>query len=366
MKTIKQISVILCLSLFVSGISITELEAASKVPAPYSPLEKVHLDASKWDNIVIPYQLKSQTTSYSWEFSVANIQNLPGRCGSFIGAYDHSSKRSGYFYSDSSHTGGTADKPNYQVCVGTKHRDTVYNLGGVSDVNTIKASYTHSGPGGSGTYNVSDTLGLIGTSVDGTWDGDYCLNSNFSVVACARYNYGVDPVSAYEFVSLDFYGLKITEKDTSGKDVLKVDLYPAKDSDGVLGVYDAISEEFIPIIRYSTVVKVDFDKDGGTGGTDFAGKVREGMPIDSIEPPSKPGFEFGGYFTEPDGKGIEIFDKDGKAVVDSPFKKDTTLHAYWINLVPSPATSDNNSIVLLISIILLSIISSLIIRRRFV
>lgn len=71
---------------------------------------------------------------------------------------------------------------------------------------------------------------------------------------------------------------------------------------------------------------VSFDKQGGTGGTDSIG-VTTDKTLPQVTPPTKVGYKFGGYFTEPGGKGTQYWDKDGKG--SGTISSGLTLYAKW-------------------------------------
>lgn len=73
--------------------------------------------------------------------------------------------------------------------------------------------------------------------------------------------------------------------------------------------------------------KVTFDKQGGTGGTSVTtATFDEPAPVASA--PKRDGYAFGGYFTQPDGKGSRIYDAQMNAAVWK-IDSDAVLYAYW-------------------------------------
>ena len=77
---------------------------------------------------------------------------------------------------------------------------------------------------------------------------------------------------------------------------------------------------------------VTFDKQNGTGGnTSAAATFNSAMP--AITVPTRPGYTFGGYYTEREGGGEQIFDGNLNAVYANNWDKNEekiTLYAYWV------------------------------------
>lgn len=304
----------------------------------YDPIEYIYFDATQWHNIDIPYKLSNQNISYGWELTFSNLTSIPGRCGSLVGVYN--GNRSGYFYSNPSHGGGTASAPKYRVCVGNADRDTWYQIGGRSEINTLHAEYTHNGSTQTGTYFIKDTLGVIGNGVNGTWAGDYCTGVNFSLVACARYNYGNDGrEAAYEFCSFKFYRVKIWENDASGNPVVKFDLVPVirygSDGNTIVCVRNNVDGSFLELSGYAKttpdVISVSFNQDNPTtAGTDHVSAVKGGsLPQSVSNLPTKTGYVFCGYYTQQNGGGTQVYNEEGIRVNNLTFSSNQILYAYW-------------------------------------
>lgn len=73
---------------------------------------------------------------------------------------------------------------------------------------------------------------------------------------------------------------------------------------------------------------IDFEKEGGTGGTSFL-DIEYGELLYTITIPSAAGKTFQGYYTEPEGQGTQYYDKNGVGLSEWEIVEDTTLHAYW-------------------------------------
>ena len=81
------------------------------------------------------------------------------------------------------------------------------------------------------------------------------------------------------------------------------------------------------------VVTITFDKQGGQGGSDSI-QVADGEDLGKIEPPTKTGYEFVGYYTKPNGGGDCCWDADNWYCTSDFFTSNTTLYAHW-TAVPS-------------------------------
>ena len=79
--------------------------------------------------------------------------------------------------------------------------------------------------------------------------------------------------------------------------------------------------------------KVTFSREGGTGGTGSIDSIAYGTSKDgyaTIEPPTKVGATFQGYYTATNGGGTQYFDKDGYLIRDWDITKtEVTLYANW-------------------------------------
>ncbi len=78
-------------------------------------------------------------------------------------------------------------------------------------------------------------------------------------------------------------------------------------------------------------VTVTFDNQSATTAGTAQVSVANAAAFPNITPPSRTGYTFGGYYTEPQGGGQKIYNADGMpAVTKSTFLLDTTLYAYWL------------------------------------
>ena len=73
---------------------------------------------------------------------------------------------------------------------------------------------------------------------------------------------------------------------------------------------------------------INFDRDGGSGGSDSISVTYGGAPS-SITPPSRTGHTFGGYFTAQNGGGTLYYDGNGAGVKPWAEFSNATLYAYW-------------------------------------
>lgn len=74
---------------------------------------------------------------------------------------------------------------------------------------------------------------------------------------------------------------------------------------------------------------VTFDAQGGVGGTSQA-TLNYGATMPTIELPTRTGYIFGGYFTEPDGQGTQYYSTQGQGMGAWNETSDTILYARWI------------------------------------
>ena len=89
-----------------------------------------------------------------------------------------------------------------------------------------------------------------------------------------------------------------------------------------------VASEYISESDQLSLIVV-LNKQGGTGGTDTI-KVKKGYPIPKIVPPTRTGYEFKGYYEEPNGGGKQYFDGNGEPVVQSWDKSGNgVLYALW-------------------------------------
>jgi uncharacterized repeat protein (TIGR02543 family) len=87
-------------------------------------------------------------------------------------------------------------------------------------------------------------------------------------------------------------------------------------------------ETLTAVFAVGQVATVTFDRQGGTGGTDSVLAIC-GIALPAVAVPSRPGYTFGGYFSEPDGEGTAYYAADGSSDRDWDIPDDTTLHAKW-------------------------------------
>ena len=75
--------------------------------------------------------------------------------------------------------------------------------------------------------------------------------------------------------------------------------------------------------------KVTLDGQGATSMGTTSIKVAYGEALPQIEVPTKTGYTFGGYFTEPNGKGVKYYYSSGRGAVKWDKLKGATLYARW-------------------------------------
>ncbi len=112
---------------------------------------------------------------------------------------------------------------------------------------------------------------------------------------------------------------------TDTRQTLKIDLYKSGD------LWDknwtgAIGENATVVFN---TMSVAFEKQGGTGGSDYV-DVTYGQPMTQAEAPVKKGYNFDGYYTMPKGQGDKYYDKDMNSVRNWDIvSKVTILYANW-------------------------------------
>lgn len=75
---------------------------------------------------------------------------------------------------------------------------------------------------------------------------------------------------------------------------------------------------------------INFDLEGGTGGTTTELTVPFGAQLPNITIPTKAGYLFLGYYNGDDGTGTQYYDTSGKGLETMP-ANNLTLHAKWLN-----------------------------------
>lgn len=85
---------------------------------------------------------------------------------------------------------------------------------------------------------------------------------------------------------------------------------------------------------------VTFNRQNGTGGTSgVTATYGEAMP--TITPPTRTGYIFGGYYSYPNGGGVQYYTSSGENAHICDFAEDKTLYAKWIE-DPVTLTFDSN------------------------
>ena len=94
----------------------------------------------------------------------------------------------------------------------------------------------------------------------------------------------------------------------------------------------APDDETATMMKYSyeaaPTITVDFDKQGGTGGTSsISADIGSAMP--SITLPTKTGYTFNGYYSGKNGTGTKYYNANGSSASNCP-SENLKLYAYWI------------------------------------
>lgn len=289
------------------------------VKGGYTLTEYIELDCKQYENFKLPYYLPSATTAYSWEITLSDIAKNANSRGSFMGIYDHSGKRSGYYFSENAFEGG---KSFFQVCIGNNHIGKKFFLFD-QPKNTIHADYTSTGSGG--TYSTYDKLGLVAskeTPSAGNWYGSYAYGSTnvFGITSCATYG---TISSSSEFLSMKLYDVRIWEGTTPKIDAITVS------KNNVAGLYDMVTGQFIETVHYDNLYTMTFDQQDATTLGTLSIKVATNMPMTNITVPEKTGYAFDGYYTQTDGQGKKYFNFDGTPACNYDLTSDTTVFASW-------------------------------------
>ena len=108
-----------------------------------------------------------------------------------------------------------------------------------------------------------------------------------------------------------------------------------------------VQGQYIPYseMPLADTVTITFDNLGGTGGQtgNVTATYGEAMPTISSTAPTKAGYTFGGYYTQPNGKGTKYYDASMNSVRVSNMITDKTLYAYWEVILATIVTTDTGS-----------------------
>lgn len=89
---------------------------------------------------------------------------------------------------------------------------------------------------------------------------------------------------------------------------------------------------------------ISFNKQGGSGGSDSTtATFGNDLPLvdnnkNSLSAPSKEGWSFKGYYTEPDGRGTMLYNESMGATKTCDFEDNLTVYAYWVDNIPPTVT----------------------------
>lgn len=97
-----------------------------------------------------------------------------------------------------------------------------------------------------------------------------------------------------------------------------------------LYIYPVYAPQYLLTV---TIIKgkegtITFDKQGGNGGTSSV-YAYYGNLFPSAYAPIKLGYDFKGYFSEPEGEGIQYYDESMMPVATSNFVNNGTIYAHW-------------------------------------
>lgn len=84
---------------------------------------------------------------------------------------------------------------------------------------------------------------------------------------------------------------------------------------------------------YSQTYTVTFDKQEGSGGSDSV-VATSGQELPYAYAPTRSGYEFAGYYSEPNGTGTKYYDSNMHRTTTWDGNSDETIYAYWTELQP--------------------------------
>ena len=88
------------------------------------------------------------------------------------------------------------------------------------------------------------------------------------------------------------------------------------------------------------IYTITFATENGSGDT-YTANVVYGELMPSVTKPTKPGNTFKGYYTQPNGGGVQYYDATGKAVRKWDITSNTTLYAYYTSTNSMQSNSTN-------------------------
>lgn len=127
------------------------------------------------------------------------------------------------------------------------------------------------------------------------------------------YDAPIGPLPVIEQDGYEFAGWKNSRGEYYTEDTIWKDLY------NVTLTSDVFSASYTVVL----------DKKGGTGGSDRVNPIYL-SPMPSATAPTRTGYTFQGYFTEPEGKGTKYYNSNMTSAKNWDLAEDRTLYAYWI------------------------------------
>ena len=127
------------------------------------------------------------------------------------------------------------------------------------------------------------------------------------------YDAPIGPLPVIEQDGYEFAGWKNSRGEYYTEDMIWKDLY------NVTLTSDVFSASYIVVL----------DKKGGTGGSDRVNPIYL-SPMPSATAPTRTGYTFQGYFTDPEGKGTKYYNSNMTSAKNWDLAEDRTLYAYWI------------------------------------
>ena len=231
---------------------------------------------------------------------------------------------------------------------------SIYSIGSVatlSEVIPVRTGYTFCGwsiskDAQSADYEAGGSLTFSDTDV--ILHAVWCANS-YTVIYNAAGGEGAMQDSAYSYGTIGYLSENVFVKEgftfvgwafSEGGECVFAD------GDEVLNLSDENGANIALYAVWEQIkTLITFDADGGTGGSaNLSVGYGETLSASGLIAPVRNGYTFGGYFTEKEGNGEMLFDRDMLPVnytVNSwdRTEQNLTLYAYWI---PSPETIMND------------------------
>jgi len=173
--------------------------------------------------------------------------------------------------------------------------------------------------------SIQTALDARGYKDDLTFTINFELQGGESPLLSSKAAYGLDvpPLEAFELPRRSGYvfGGYFTEPYGSGDKYYNPDGTSAR-------VWDKVRSITLYAQWLSQVFEITFDRQGGSGGS-ASTTAAYGYMMTRIDTPVRSGYNFGGYYSEPDGKGSKYYNADGTSAAEWNLTCSATLYAKW-------------------------------------